>query len=531
MIPLVLAVVLGLVSTYALLLLFAFGAHDFRLTATDSRASPVVVAATLIAGALTAAYAVLRLRAHLLAETRGKLDLHGDARADEKHRSEQEDALVERFSQSVALLAADHAISRIAGAHLILALGDEWPGGAQRCLDVLVSHLRGLRESNSVEDSAVPRGVREEVRLITRGLFFRLSKSEPRWDVRSGDFSGTALDGVELDEVLPFSTLDLREAHIFGSLAIPATSSPLAPLLAGLRCEGDLTIEYAPGWGAVDLSNGSVRGSVSIVGEALAGEFNATGLRAGESLNLSFETFRGDVLLDSLDVQGEVRVGLLELGAAFGLEDAPVDLSLVDASFGLLALQRLTRGPRLNMSGATGSVDLAESVFPFEVTANDLDASSGFSLRGARFGDAFVLDGAKLPEVVDMDGLYLSDYARSAIESSEFPLRARMLGLLQGKASSSATAGHHDFDWRGAIEPLRERAGSKLMKELEGRLTRIEANLPLDWANKASFAAQVASEVSRAVARVGAAPDIERSLQSSLRDLIHPSPLLGGPPK
>lgn len=191
LIPLVLAVVLGLVSTYALLLLFAFGAHDFRLTATDSRASPVVVAPTLIAGALTAAYAVLRLRAHLLGETRGKLDLHGDARADEKHRSEQEDALVERFSQSVALLAADHAISRIAGAHLILALGDEWPGGAQRCLDVLVSHLRGLRESNSVEDSAVPRGVREEVRLITRGLFFRLSKSEPRWDVRSGDFSGT----------------------------------------------------------------------------------------------------------------------------------------------------------------------------------------------------------------------------------------------------------------------------------------------------------------------------------------------------
>src|SRR5690554_4887002 len=55
LLPLVLAVVAGLLSIYALILHYAFGAADFQLPATANVTSPVLVAATLIAGALTAA--------------------------------------------------------------------------------------------------------------------------------------------------------------------------------------------------------------------------------------------------------------------------------------------------------------------------------------------------------------------------------------------------------------------------------------------------------------------------------------------
>ena len=522
LLPLVLAVVLGLVALYALLLLFAFGAPDFKLPDSATAANPVLVAATLIAGALTAAYAVLRLRAHLLAETRSKLEVHGDERADDRHRSDQEVALVERFSKAVSLLAADQAISRIAGAHLILALGDEWPAGAQRCLDVLVSHLRGLRESNAFENEAVPRGVREEVRLVTSEVCRRMSTDAKSWDVRAGDFSGTVLDGVELKDSTQVAYLDFRGAQILGDLSIPVTSSRAAPLLAGLICDGDLSVECSPVWTALDLSGAAVRGSISLAGDVLLANLTAEKLRVGGSLDLAFSRFSVDVLLDGAEIQEEIRVGLPTLGASFGDGDAPVSLSLVDASFERLAMQRLTRGPRLNLSGAVGVVDLTSSVFPFEVNANQLDASTGMHLRGARFEDALILDGAKVPTTVDMDGLVLSDTARSALESSDFALRDQFLGTSRTEASSTHPTTEHGFEWRGVIEPFRDRAGSQLMDELTSRLSSLEADLPLDWRSKSSFAAQVASEVSRAFARADAPPDLEIQIQSALRALLAP---------
>lgn len=523
LLPLVLAVVTGLIASYALLLHFAFGARDFKLSPATTGANPVLVAATLIAGALTAAYAVLRLRAHLLVETRSRLEAHGDSRADEKHRSDQEVALVDRFSKAVALLAADQAISRIAGAHLILALGDEWSTGTQRCLDVLVSHLRGLRENNTLGDEAVPRGMREEVRLITSEIFRRLSNGGPRWEVRAGDFSGTALDGVELEDAAQVASLDLRGAHILGDLSVPATSSLEAPLLADISCDGDLFVECSPDWTELDLTRAAVAGSIHITGAAPAGTLAGTELQAGGSLNLSFGVFQSDVTLDGVEVEGDIRVGLAALGAAFGVDgDAPVDLSLVNASFGRLALQRVTRGPRVNVSGAVGVVDFTSSVFPFEVNANRLDASAGLHLRGARFEDALILDGATVPEVVDLDGLFLSDTACSAIESSDFSLRDLMLSATRAKPPRQGSTDGAGFDWRSAIEPLRERAGTHLMQELETRLKGLEANLPLDWRNKTSFAAQVASEVSRALARADAAKDVADEIQSALRNITHP---------
>lgn len=524
LLPLVLAVVFGLIALYALLLHFAFGASDFKLPSTTTGANPVLVAATLIAGALTAAYAVLRLRAHLLAESRSRLEAHGDLRADAKHRSDQEVALAERFSKAVELLAADKPISRIAGAHLILALGDEWPSGAQRCLDVLVSHLRGLRENNTLTDEAVPRGMREEVRLITSEIFRRLSDRGPHWKVRAGDFSGTALDGVELEDGIQLASLDLRGAHILGNLSIPATSSREAPLLAEICCDGDLSVEYSSDWPELDLTRATVAGSIHITGEAPPGELTGTELQAGGSLNLSFDVFRSDIMLDGAEVQEDIRVGLTTLGATFGAEgDAPVDLSLVNASFGRLALQRVTRGPRVNISGAVGVVDFTSSVLPFEVNANRLDASTGLHLRGARFEDALILDGATVPEFVELDGLFLSDTARSAIESSDFSLRDLMLAATRSKPLRQGSTHGAGFDWRSAIEPLRERAGTLLMGELEMRLKTLEANLPLDWRNKPSFAAQVTSEVARAVARADVARDTADEIQMALREVTHPS--------
>lgn len=522
LLPLVVAVVAGLVALYALLLLLAFGAEDFRLPTAASAANPVLVAATLVAGTLTAAYAVLRLRAHLLAETRSKLEAHGDVRADERHRSDREVALVERFSKAVALLAADQAISRIAGAHLILALGDEWPGGAQRCLDVLVSHLRGLRENSALEGDAVPRGMREEVRLIATELSRRISRGGEHWDVRAGDFSGTALDGFELQDAVQVAILDFRDAHILGDLSVPMSSSLAAPLLAGLSCDGDLSIECSPDWTTLDLSSAAVGGSVYLSGEVLSARLTAAELRVGGSLDLAFSEFRVDVVLDGADVDGEIRAGLPSLGAAFGDGDAPVELSLADASFERLSLQRLTRGPRLILSGAVGMVDLASSVFPFEVNANKLDASTGLSLRGARFESSLFLDGAKVPTSIDIDGLVLSDRARSAIESSDFALREQILAMSQPKTSPVAASSEDGFEWRSALEPFRERAGARLMEALESRFSSIDQDLPLDWRNKPSFAAQVASEVSRAFARADGPSDLENQVEAALRSLLTP---------
>lgn len=522
LLPLVLAVVAGLVALYALLLWLAFGAEDFRLPSTANAANPILVAATLIAGVLTAAYAVLRLRAHLLAETRSRLEAHGDERADEKHRSDQEAALVERFSKAVALLSADQTISRIAGAHLILALGDEWPSGAQRCLDVLISHLRGLRENNAIEGDIIPRGLREEVRLIASEISRRMSRGEQRWDVRAGDFSGAALDGLELQDAVQVTSLDFRGALILGELSIPRDSSRDGPLLAGLSCNGDLSIECSPDWTSLDLSSSSVGGSVYLSGEALSAKLTATDLQVSGSLDLVFSSFAVDVMLDGADVDGEIRIGLPSLGAAFGNGEAPVQLSLADATFERLALQRLTRGPRLNLTGAAGMVDLTSSVFPFEVTANQLDASAGLYLRGARFEDALILDGAKVPASIDIDGLVLSESARSALESSDFALRDRILETGLPQASAAGPSPEGGFEWRRAIEPFRKQAGDQLVAELESRLGSIERDLPLDWRSKSSFAAQVSSEVSRAFARADASPGLESQIQSALRALVTP---------
>lgn len=519
LLPLVLAVVVGLVSLYSLLLLLAFGAESFKLPDTANAANPVLVGATLIAGALTAAYAVLRLRAHLLAETHSKLEAFGDRRAAERHRSDQEAALVERFSRAVSLLSADQAISRIAGAHLVLALGDEWPSGAQRCLDVLISHLRGLRENPAIEDETVPRGVREEVRLITSEICRRLSGGTAGWIVRAGDFSGTALDGVDLQSAAQVTSLDFSGALILGDLSIPAASSGEAPLLADLCCHGDLLIECSPDWEALDLSRSVVDGSVRLSGKSAG--LAAPGLRAGGSLDLLFSTFPVDVVLDGVNVEGEVRVGLPSLGAAFGDGAEPVELSLVDATFARLSLQRLTCGPRLNLSGARGFVDLTSSVFPFEVDASHLDASAGLHLRSARFDDALILDGAKVPAIIDVDGLVLSDAARSAIQSADPELRDRLLETSQVRSPSPSPA-DGGFDWRLVVEPFRDRAGAQLMSALEGRFTAVETNLPLDWRNKQSFAAEVASEVARAFATVDAPAGLEGEVQSAFRRFIRP---------
>jgi hypothetical protein len=519
LLPLVLAVVAGLLSVYALILHYAFGAVDFQLSATTNGTSPVLVAATLIAGALTAAYAVLRLRAHLLAEAKGRLEAHGDERADERHRSDQEVALTERFARAVALLADTQPISRIAGAHLILALGDEWVrnGAQQRCLDVLISHLRGLRQNTAFQEEVDSRSIREEVRLITSEVLDRLTSGVNSWTVRAGDFSGAVVSDFDLTEVHAFLSLDLRGALVLGDLSIPHDASSAAPRLSGLVCEGSVSIEWADAWADLDLSNADVGGAVALTGKVLPGVLNAPSLRVGGDLSLGFESFEGDILLDSSEIMGAAVIGSSELGATFGTETKSTLISLTGSSFQQFQLRRSPRGPQLDLTGATGAVDLSRSVFPLEVTANRLDASAGLYLRGARFEGPLVLDEANVPSVIDLDGLFLSDSARSAISSSEFPLRDRLLLHGQENVPGRVVESDAGFDWRNSIEPFRERAGEPLMSELETRLTRIESDLPLDWRLRPPFTARVMSEISRAAAKVDAPKSVEDALHAALR--------------
>lgn len=526
LLPLVLAVVAGLLSIYALILHYAFGAADFQLPATANVTSPVLVAATLIAGALTAAYSVLRLRAHLLAEAKGRLDARGDERSDERHRSEQEVAFTERFAKAVVLLADSQPISRIAGAHLVLALGDEWSrdGAQQRCLDVLVSHLRALREKESFEDESSSRGVREEVRLITSELLRRLTEGSSPWSVRAGDFSGVVVADFDLTDMRPFPMLDLRGAKVLGDLTVPSAASVAAPKLSGIVCEGDLNVEWAEGWEYLDLSGAQVGGSVSVTGRILPGLLNATDLHAEGDLGFGFESFEGDVILDSAEIGGSAVVGSSELGATFGTEAKATVLSMVGASFQEFKLCRSVRGPQLDLTDAAGAVDLSHSVFPLEVTGNRLDASSGLYLRGARFEGALVLDDAAVPASIDLDGLFLSDSARSAISSSEFALRDRLLAHGQEKVPARAAEQEVAFDWRSAVEPLRESLGEPLMSEVEDRLQRVEADLPLDWHIRPPFTARVMSEVSRAVAKTDAPRTAENALQVALRRALPLAP-------
>jgi hypothetical protein len=526
LLPLVLAVVAGLLSIYALTLHYAFGASDFQLPAAANVTSPVVVAATLIAGTLTAAYAVLRLRAHLLAEAKGKLDAHGDERADERHRSEQEVAFTERFAKAVALLADEQPISRIAGAHLVLALGDEWSrvGAQQRCLDVLVSHLRALRENEEFDDESGSRGVREEVRLITSEVLRRLGEGTPTWDVRAGDFSGAVVADFDISGLSAFRQLDLRGGKVLGELTIHSAASIAAPKLSGLACEGDLTIEWADNWGDLDLSGAELGRSASFTGRTLPGVLNLINLHAESDLSLGFESFDGDVILDFAEIGGCAVVGSSELGATFGTEAKPAVFSLVGASFQEFQLRRSARGPQLDLTDAVGAVDLSHSVFPLEVTANRLDASTGLLLRGARFEGALVLDGATVPSSIDLDGLVLSESARSAVSSSEFALRDRLLEQGQEKAPARTVEQDQVFDWRRALEPVRERLGEPLMKEVEYRLRRIEADLPLDWHTRPPFTARVMSEVSRAVAKTDAPTTAEDELHAALKRALPLAP-------
>ncbi|WP_295100988.1 hypothetical protein [uncultured Microbacterium sp.] len=530
LLPLVIAVVAGLVAVYALILHFAFGAATFQLPVTANTTSPILVAATLIAGTLTAAYAVLKLRAHLLAEARGKLDANGEVRAGEKHRNDQEAAYSERFAQAVSFLADTRPISRIAGAHLILAIGDEWTsnGAQQRCFDVLLSHLRGLNRDESFEDEAESRSSREEVRLITSGLIRHLADPEDSWKVVAGDFSGAVVADFDLASVSGLLQLDLRGTRVLGDLSIPAAVSVSAPRLSGLICEGDLVVEINTAWHELDLANAEVNGSATVTAtgdlKTLNGPLISSHLIVGGDLNLALDLFQADVVLDSATIDGRVVIGSPELGAAFGPSGAPSLLSAVGASFQEFRLRRASPGPRLDLGDAVGSVDLSGSKFDAEVTANNLDASSGLHIKDASFNSLLVLDGAITPVKIDVDGVVLSDAAVGSISSSEFALRDQLLAL-----SSAAKPDHpfvHDrvFDWRTAIAPFRDSFSSVLLKELDSRLAELEADLPVAWETRPTFAAQVMSIISRVVAKTGASEAVEADLKRALRAAIELAP-------
>lgn len=527
LLPLVCTVVPGLIAIYTLILRFAFGARDFHLPARANIASPILVAATLIAGTLTAAYSVLKLRAHLLAEARGKLDASGEIRAGERHRNDQEAAYSERFAEAVKLLADDRPISRIAGAHLVLAIGDEWnsPGAQQRCFDVLLSHLRGLNRDESFEDESQSRSSREEVRLITSEMLRHLSDGPDSWQVVAGDFSGAVLSDFDLTGIGPLPRLDLRGARLLGDGSIPATTSSLTPKLAGFLCEGDLNVEMDVHWEDLDLANAEVIGSATFTAEGdvktLPSSLSAQGLVVHGDLNLPFNEFRADVILDSATIDGRVVVGSRELGAAFGTPLAPTSFSASDATFRELWIRRAVPGPRLDLTNAAGSVDLSGSKFSVEVTANKLDVSTGLHIKDTRFDSLLVLDGAIMPNRVDLDGVILSDAAAGAISSSDFALRDQLLALREAPEPSRSFDDNRAFDWRTAIAPYRGKYLPELFDDVERRLSQLESSLPVDWHARPTFTASVMSAVSRAAAKTGAPQEAEADLQRTLRNSLH----------
>lgn len=523
--PLVLAVVTGLIAIYALILHYAFGAADFQLPDQANITSPILVAATLIAGTLTAAYAVLKLRAHLITEARGKLDASGEARAGERHRNDQEAAYSERFAEAVKLLADDRSISRIAGAHLVLAIGDEWKsiGAQQRCFDVLLSHLRGLNVEETFADEVKSRSRREEVRLITTEMLRHLSAGDESWQVTAGDFSGAVVADFDLTGICELPQLDLRGTRVLGDALIPSAASSAAPRLAGLLCEGDLDVEVDVSWEKLELTNAEVFGSASLTAagdlKTLTNVLNAQGLVVRGDLNLSFDVFQADVVLDTANIDGRVIVGSPQLGAAFSKDGDPVSFSAAGATFQELRIRSASPGPRLELADATGSVDLSGSKFSVEVSANNLDASSGFHIRDARFDSSLVLDGASLPSRLDLDGVTLSDAAASAISSSDFALRDQLLALKTVLRPDIAFKRNPSFEWKSTTDSYRDQS-PELIDELEKGLAELADSLPVDWQLRPTFAAGVMSIVSRAAAKTGASEEAEADLKRLLSDVI-----------
>jgi hypothetical protein len=534
---LVLAVVSGLIALYSLLLLLAFGAKDFSLPDRANIASPVIVAATLMAGVLTAAYAVLKFRAHLLSEARGKIDAQEDQRADDKHRADQEFALIERFSKAVGLLATEQPISRIAGAHLILALGDEWKLGTQRCFDVLTSHLRALGENKtSGDDPRFSPGVREEVRLITSELARRLTRADAAWPIASWDFRGTVLGELDLVIARELKSVDFTGARVLGDLSLTRPADAVVPVLSGIECDGDLALNWdfdvvdRPGdevRNSLNLSSARVGGSLSVAGHILDYDLRVTDAEVGGELSLAFEEFTANIYLDQMAIGGEARIGSDTLRTSFsqpatGGDTRPAtSLTFADSTFSSLRLRNAVRGPQLDLSGAVGYVDLSNSRFPAEVAANDLDASSGLSLRQARFDATLLLDGATLPESMDIEGLQLSQQARNGLESSDFPFLSLLFeSAVADTAPVSAAAplaASRAFEWRAVIDLLGNDYPSTFFEQLEKRLQHLEADLPVDWQARNTFAASVMSAVARAASIADLADSDTAQVQAALR--------------
>lgn len=533
---LVLAVVSGLIALYSLLLLLAFGAEDFSLPGRANISSPVIVAATLIAGLLTASYAVLKFRAHLLSEARGKFDALEDQRADDKHRADQEFALIERFSKAVGLLAKEQPISRIAGAHLVLALGDEWKSGTQRCFDVLTSHLRALRENRAIDDSLFSPGVREEIRLITAELVRRLTGTEAAWSIASWDFRGTVLSDLDLVIAGELKSVDFTRARVLGDLSLTRRADSVVPVLSGVECDGDLALNWD--FDIVDrpvdqvreplnLSAARVGGSLSVAGHVLDYDLRATDTEVGGEVSLAFEEFTANIYLDQMVIGGEARIGSDTLKTSFsqpatgGHSRPATSLTVADSIFTSLRLRNAVRGPQLDLSGAVGYVDLSNSRFPSEVAANDLDASSGLVLRRTRFDATLLLDGAILPETMEIDGLQLSQQARNGLESSDFPFLDLLFESAEADAAPVPSAvpavASRAFEWRAVVDPLRSAYPAGFFEQLERRLMRLEHDLPVDWQARDTFAAGVMSAVSRAAAIADLADSDTAQVQAALR--------------
>lgn len=131
----------------------------------------------------------------------------------------------ERFTAIAAQLGDDKPAVRLAGAHAMAGLADDWKDNRQTCIDVLCAYLRIPYEPNPGQDADSPGRMAFEANREVRHTIIRLITAHLRdvaktsWQGMDFDFTGVNFDGGDFSKAI-FSGGDVsfREANFFSGL-------------------------------------------------------------------------------------------------------------------------------------------------------------------------------------------------------------------------------------------------------------------------------------------------------------------------
>ena len=231
--------------------------------------------------------------------------------------------LNERFTAIATQLGHDHAAVRLAGAHAMAGLADDWEENRQTCIDVLCAYLRLPYEPDPGEESAVAerlafgasREVRQTViRVITAHLRPNAAIS---WEGLNLDFTGVIFDGG-----------DFSGAQFSGGQAA----------FSGARfSRGEVSFSGAGFSGAtVDFSGAAFSGgTVDFSGAAFSGgtvDFSGSGFSGGE-VSFRYTRFSGTEVDFSGAKFSRGEVSFLDAGFSGGKIDFNAEFSGALVSF------------------------------------------------------------------------------------------------------------------------------------------------------------------------------------------------------